>query len=171
MMLLLTAVGPDQPGMAHAVAQVLFEAGCNIDDTTMTRLGGQFAMILLVALPASLTLEELATELNSLRSTHGLTIDLSPAPPAPAASGLAGERFMVSLYGPEAKGLVARATGVLAGLKVNITDVQTRVANEGTAYLMLLEVEAPRGLTGRQLEEALQATASQDGPQAIRAPD
>ena len=50
-MFIITAVGPDQPGMAHALAQRLFDAGCNLEDTTMTRLSGQFAMILVVSAP------------------------------------------------------------------------------------------------------------------------
>ena len=59
-MLIITAVGPDKPGMAHAVAQILFESGCNIEDTTMTRLSGQFSMILAVEPPRGASIEGLS---------------------------------------------------------------------------------------------------------------
>ncbi|HEX8834240.1 MAG TPA: ACT domain-containing protein, partial [Abditibacteriaceae bacterium] len=58
-MIIITAVGADQPGMAHAVVSRLAEAGCNIEDTTMTRLSGEFAMILIVSPPEGVAVENL----------------------------------------------------------------------------------------------------------------
>jgi len=162
-MLLLTAVGPDRPGMAHAVANVLFASDCNIEDTTMTRLSGQFAMILVVSPPPAVSVEALGTKLEGLRDSHGLTIELSPIEPETASGATSGTRLMVSLYGPEAKGLLARITGVLAAHAANITDVQTRVASRGTVYVMLLEVELPEGADSASLEADLVRAARAAG--------
>ena len=164
-MLLLTAVGPDRPGMAHAVASVLFASDCNIEDTTMTRLSGQFAMILVVSPPPAVSVEELGARLDALRSSHGLTIELSAIAPEPEPDAAGGTRLMVSLYGPEAKGLLARITGVLAAHAANITDVQTRVASGGTVYVMLLEVELPGEAESASLEADLVREAHAAGLQ------
>lgn len=153
-MILITAAGADRPGMAHAVAALLSESGCNIEDTTMTRLSGEFAMILVVSPPPELSPEQLARTLAPLESSHGLFLscrDIGPEPDEQAA----GARYIVSVYGPEARGLVARITRVLAEHGANISDVQTRVASRGALYVMILEIE----LTALEVDVALEADA------------
>ncbi len=151
-MLIVSAVGSDRPGMAHSVAQILFDAGCNIEDTTMTRLSGQFAMILAVESP-DLTAQELETRLSPLRHLLGLHIDVTTAGDAAPSSD--APRYILSAYGPEKTGLLARLTGVLSERGVNVTDVQTRVASGHMVYVMLLELELPLGLKADILEEEL----------------
>ena len=164
-MIIITAVGNDHPGMAHAVAQRLAEADCNIEDTTMTRLSGEFAMILIVSPPATVTPETLSHVLEPLRHSHGLfiscnRIDDERAEPEP------GERWMLSVYGPEKRGLVAHITGVLAAHKANITDVQTRVASGGALYVMMFQIELAAGTTINALRLALNNAAHDLGVQS-----
>ncbi len=155
-MFIITAVGPDHPGMAHALAQQLYDAKCNLEDTTMTRLSGQFAMILVVAPPANLSLEALQQRLLPLSESHGLTLDIASAQ---AARITEGPRHMLTAYGPETSGLLARITQVLAERGVNVTDVQTRIASAGMAYVMLLELELPSQLRPDALEAELRHRA------------
>ena len=157
-MLILTAVGPDKPGMAHAVAQILFESGCNIEDTTMTRLSGQFSMILAVEPPRDLDLTAVQSKLESLRASHGLVVDVTEISDAEIKTG-GGPRHLLTAYGPENTGLLAHLTGILAQMSVNVTDVQTRVASAGTVYIMLLELELPSTLAPETLENALRDDA------------
>ena len=154
-MLIISAVGADRPGMAHAVAQLLFDAGCNIEDTTMTRLSGQFAMILAVESP-DLTAQEVETRLSPLRHALGLHIDVAAAGDAVGAD-TAAPRWILTAYGAEKTGLLARLTGVLAEQGANVTDVQTRVASGGSVYVMLLELELPANSDAPALEAALRA--------------
>ncbi len=48
-LLVLTALGEDRPGLVNDLSRAIFDAGCNIADSRMTVLGGEFAIILLVA--------------------------------------------------------------------------------------------------------------------------
>ena len=155
-MFIITAVGPDQPGMAHALAQRLFDAQCNLEDTTMTRLSGQFAMIIAVTPPEELSFDDLEARLAPLRDSHGLTIDIVAATSTQHAEK---PRHILTAYGPETSGLLARITQVLAEREVNVTDVQTRVASAGMAYVMLLELELPTGLRANALEAELRHRA------------
>lgn len=143
LMILITAAGDDRPGMAHALAARLADANCNIEDTTMTRLSGEFAMILIVSPPAVLSSDQLAQQLSPLETSHGLFISCRDIGPEEPLEESIGARYILSVYGPEAQGLVARITGVLAERDVNITDVQTRVASAGALYVMVLEIELP----------------------------
>lgn len=165
-MFIITAVGPDRPGMAHAMAARLAAYDCNIADTTMTRLGGEFAMILIVAPPAGLALDDLVQELESLKTSHDLFVSCKAIADAPAVpTPQTAPRHILSVYGPENKGLVARITGVLAEQGVNITDVQTRVAGGGTVYVMIFEIELPAALSVDTLQQTLTAAAQDIGAQ------
>ncbi len=158
-MLIITAVGPDKPGMAHALAQILFESGCNIEDTTMTRLSGQFSMILAVTPPQNSDLHGLTRKLENLRAQNGLIVDVSEVSDAEIAASDA-PRFLLTAYGAEHTGLLAKLTGILAKNAVNVTDVQTRVASAGTVYVMLLELELPPELSPERLQSELESGAS-----------
>jgi glycine cleavage system transcriptional repressor len=163
-MIIITAVGSDRPGMAHSLVSVLSNAGCNIEDTTMTRLSGEFAMILIVT-PQDVTFEELAQRLAPLEQSHGLFINCRDIQDEEPDSDETLSRHMLSVYGPEARGLVARITGVLADNGVNITDVQTRVASAGTVYVMLFELELPAHINADDLQRALETAAREIGVQ------
>ena len=166
-MIILTAVGPDKPGMAHALAQILANAGCNLEDTTMTRLAGEFAMILIVSPPQNLSLDELKTRLAPLEKSHDLFINsrfiVAEDSLAQQEETKQAPRFMVSAYGPEHSGLLAKLTGVFAAHNVNITDVQSRVASAGAAYVMLFEVQLPPDLAPEILQGELQKVGREIG--------
>ena len=49
----LTVTGPDRIGIVERVTGLLFEQGGNVELSRMARLGGEFAMLLLVAIPES----------------------------------------------------------------------------------------------------------------------
>lgn len=153
-MIFVSAIGADQPGMAHAVTQTLTAAGCNIEDATMTRLSGLFSMILVVTPPQGVSATEVQERLAPLRASHGLHLSCEPVENLPHATPT-GPRYALSAYGPERSGLLAALTGVLAEQGVNITDVQTRVASQGAAYVMLFELELPPTLDPAALENAL----------------
>src|SRR5688572_7300924 len=113
-MIIITAVGSDRPGMTHAVADVLARAGCNIEDTTMTRLGGEFAMILVVAPPPDLSVAELAQRLTPLDASHGLFINCKEFEEAALPQTVQdAQRCILSVYGADQPGLVAHISGVL----------------------------------------------------------
>lgn len=48
---IVTAFGQDRPGIVALMADSLYRLGCNIEDTCMTRLRGEFTMMLMVRLP------------------------------------------------------------------------------------------------------------------------
>ena len=164
-MIIITAVGKDRPGMAHALAQKLAAAGCNIEDTTMTRLSGEFAMILIVSPPHHIALDDLEQTLKPLETSHGLFINCRAIEDSAEEEDGDAPRYLLSVYGPERTGLVAQMTGVLAQQNINITDVQTRVASAGAAYIMLFEIELPSGLDSHTLTASLEDAAREIGAQ------
>jgi glycine cleavage system transcriptional repressor len=45
----VSVFGRDRPGIVAAVTRVLADAGCNLEDTSMTILRGHFAMMLVIS--------------------------------------------------------------------------------------------------------------------------
>jgi glycine cleavage system transcriptional repressor len=46
--LVISALGKDRPGIVDQLSKTIFEIGCNIADSRMTVLGGEFAILLMV---------------------------------------------------------------------------------------------------------------------------
>jgi glycine cleavage system transcriptional repressor len=46
---IMTAFSKDRPGIVADVTEVIFDNGCNLEDSTMTNILDEFAIILLFA--------------------------------------------------------------------------------------------------------------------------
>ena len=46
--LVVSALGTDRPGLVEALSETVVESGCNINDSRMAVLGGEFAIIMLL---------------------------------------------------------------------------------------------------------------------------
>jgi glycine cleavage system transcriptional repressor len=142
---LLTAFGKDRPGIVAGVTRILYELGANIEDASMTRLGGEFTMMLISALPTTVTAAKLEKGLQSLEKKLGIQTSAKAIPSAIGAYGQ-GEspKYLISVYGTDHPGIVYRVVDALAKRKVSITDLQTKVTSGSQpAYVMLLEIQVP----------------------------
>lgn len=162
----VAAVGADRPGIVAAVTAVLVEEGCNLEDTSMTILGGHFAMMLVVDAPEGQDAAELEAALTGASAPLDLVITVRPivelAPVVPVegdAQADDDDRWTVSVYGADHPGIVHAVASTLAALGVNIVDLSTRVIGdpERPAYAMVMEVELPPTVKapelGRRLDE------------------
>lgn len=156
--LAVSAIGSDRPGIVAAVTKVLLDAGCNLEDTSMSILRGHFAMMLVVAAPADLqpgTLEDAlagpASELDLVVAVRAIDDDVPDSP--------AGETWAVSVHGADRPGIVHRVTAVLGGAGANVIDLSTRLvgAADDPVYVMVLSVTLPSGADdvalGRRLDD------------------
>lgn len=161
-LLAVTAVGADQPGIIARVSGVLLDHGGNVQDSTMTILGGQFAIVLLVETDAEPS--TLETALGEATRDLGLVV-------AARHVGAGGDSppatHMLSVYGADRPGIVHRVTSQLAQRQINVSDVTTRVLHgERPVYAMVLEIALPEGTAADELTTALREG---DGEDAIEA--
>jgi glycine cleavage system transcriptional repressor len=157
----VTAVGADRPGIAAAVAKVLFEHGGNIEDSRMAILGGHFAMMLIVALPDGADASALEKALGPPAKALDLIVAVRPV--ADAASEQArGTTYVVTVYGADKPGIVYRVTETLASHRVNVTDLATRVVpGDQPVYVMILEATIPAGADAAAVEAELKALSAE----------
>ena len=158
---MLTAFGQDRPGIVAAVAEGLYKLQCNIEDTCMTRLREEFTMMVLLRLPTGLSPDTLADQMRSSTEPLQLTVLCRevPAPGAAVQDSPDVPTYMLSVYGADRPGIVAKVTRVVADHDGNITDVNTRVigSSQKPIYVMLLEIRLPSQQDPSRLETALEA--------------
>src|SRR5690349_21154109 len=95
---LITASGPDRPGMVAQLTREVFSLKGNIEDTSMTRLGGEFVMMLVLSLPNAQATERLLRDVPTLQKL-GLSVSLKPLSTRSSKSRAAEPTHMISIYG------------------------------------------------------------------------
>lgn len=160
----VTVVGRDRPGIAAAVAEALYAAEANIEDSRMSILGGHFAMMLVVSLE-----DAAASELNArLESVRGeLALDHAVAESIEDATGDArpAPTHVLTVYGADHPGIVAAVCDSLAARGVNIDDLATRVVGAAAkpVYTVICELTLPGDLEPSALAADLDGVAVAQG--------
>ncbi|MDP1806295.1 MAG: ACT domain-containing protein [Acidimicrobiales bacterium] len=160
----VTAVGADRPGIVAGVTAAFVEHGCNLEDSSMTILRGQFAMMLVVDAPAGVGAGELEAALAGPAADLDLVVTVRQAA-EPTEIEPDVESWTVSVYGADHPGIVNGITALLAQRAVNIVDLSTRVVgtSEDPVYTMILQVTLPPDGDPHQLQADLEAKAGELG--------
>ena len=154
---MVTLVGRDRPGIVARVTHALFEGGATLGEASMMRLGGNFAIMMMVGF------EGTSRELERLLSVEAESLDLHLH--IDRIEGRLHEHLVpdvrIRVFGADRPGIVAQVTGALAEAGLNITDLQSDVAGteQAPVYVMTIEGQAREGL--QALESALEVVRSQ----------
>lgn len=156
----MTVIGPDRPGLVGAVASLVRQHGGNWLESRMARLGGQFAGILRVQVPAGA--EAALMEALSNLAGSGLTVAARADPPfAPASPG---ELRQLELIGQDRPGIIQEITAALARHGVNIEELETECVSAAmsgeTLFKARARVRVPAGANPAALEAELEKTAA-----------
>lgn len=172
----VTAVGADRPGIVAAVAAVLTEAGCNLEDSAMTILQDHFAMMLVVAMPRELGLDALTASVEAVGRSEDLMVSVRPLARGRSGTGRVaddgGRDHRLSVYGADHPGIVSGVAGLLAERGVNIVDLSTRVigSREHPVYAMFMDLVVPAEVSTDDLDAALRTRAGELGVECELAP-
>jgi glycine cleavage system transcriptional repressor len=126
---ILTFVSTDKIGIVAEVTKTLFEKGFNISDSSSTRLGSVFSMILLVEHENLFDIEEIKSWFK------GLTISVFISDVWVADEDC--DSYLVSVYGSDKPGIVYNVAKSLSDDDINITQLETA---KGEVYVVVLEV-------------------------------
>ncbi|HEY9746794.1 MAG TPA: ACT domain-containing protein [Oculatellaceae cyanobacterium] len=163
----ISGIGPDQPGIVAAIASILEHHGCNIEDTTMTRLAREFAVILVITVPDGLPFSKLQQEFVQLEDTHNMAILIKPIPEHMMPEDhLPNNPYMISVAGKDHTGITYHVSQKLAEMDINITDLNAQIiqGDEGPVYIMMVEVDIPPSIIAvSTVEQELKALAEQIG--------
>jgi glycine cleavage system transcriptional repressor len=161
---ILSAIGRDRPGLVAELASLVLECNANLEDSRMTILGSDFAVILLCSSSDADAGDRLAIGAKRLEREHGLTILLrhlegGPRSAVPAPSH---RLYRVEAAGEDRAGIVAGICRVLAERGINIVELasHSRPGPGGSPHFELgVRVEVPESADVRALREALEEQA------------
>jgi glycine cleavage system regulatory protein len=118
---ILTLIGSDRPGLVELVASTVTRLGGNWLESRMAHLGGKFAGILRVQVPA----EHLAVLVQTMEqlSRDGLRIVVETNAPLPPRDD--GRTVELECVGLDRPGIVRDITRVLAQTGANVEEIAT----------------------------------------------
>ncbi len=164
----LFAVGKDRPGLVAAISEALSEMGCNIEDSSMTILKNQFAMILIVEPPPQLSEEEFGKKIKEAAKSVELrvTFEVVGDEALDTTKWKEAQRYVVSVFGEDSVGIVYRISSTLASHGANIANVKTKLLkrkDRPDIFSMVLEVDIPPEARLEELEDNLKQVAQELG--------
>lgn len=153
----VTAVGPDRPGIVEQLTAHLHQAGGNVLDSRMANLRGQFTVMMLVEADDGAA-AALHPSLTALAEGIGLRLTLTDTGPRPQA--VSGLPFQLKTYSLDQPGIVHRVSELLRARGVNIEELTTRQASApfagGLLFLMEMRLTVPSQVPIRELRAELQ---------------
>ncbi len=154
--LVVTAVGPDRPGLASEFTGHVHAAGANLADSRMVNLRGQFALLALVE-GSTEVLEALKRRLRNASAAMGLEIEFSAAPKTSPRQGVP---FRLKTYSMDQPGIVHRITSYLREHEINVEELVTRLESApfmGTpVFTMEILMLVPPSSSVKTLRRALE---------------
>lgn len=118
--IVFTLTGPDRVGIVENVTRTMLDLGGNVGTSRMARLGGQFAILMLVSVPAA-SVDELEGAFATMVS-QGYKVTTDPAGSATAAGGLA---YRIDVEGADHEGIVHQIAAGLSQAGINIESMET----------------------------------------------
>lgn len=158
--LVMTVIGADRPGLVQLVAACVADHGGNWLESRMCRLGGQFAGILSVEVPAERA-DELTRALSGLEA-EGLQVIIHAEAKAVTVSG--GSLADIALVGQDRPGILRSVSTVLAKHGLNVEDLASERVSApmggGTLFQARALVRLPAAVNLGALRADLEEIAS-----------
>ena len=156
---IMTAFGKDRPGIVADVTEILYENGCNLEDTSMTLLAGEFTLILLFTAESADVAEPLAKACRRMEAEKGISAFLRPIESAETVATSDFFTRSIHVEGLDQAGIVYKVSRFLANNRINIDNLTSTVKaspESGTAmYVMDILVQIPFGTAMDTLEMGL----------------
>ena len=152
--LVISAVGEDQPGIVNALSEKVLEHGCNIIDSRMTVLGGEFAIIMMVSGSWN-TIAKLESSFPALEKQLKLSITARQTESRDQNNNKVP--YMVEVVSMDHPGIVNNVADFFSTRNINIEDLSTgsySAAHTGTnMFTMQMVISIPADLHLGELRE------------------
>ena len=135
--LVISALGADRPGIVDELSNIIYKHSLNIEDSRMTVLGGEFAILLLVSGEAT-SIDALQTQVNDIE--QALQMRLLIKVTTDAGNNKDTLPYTVEIAALDHPGIVNNIASFFSAREINIVDVQTEsysAAHTGTPMFAL----------------------------------
>jgi glycine cleavage system transcriptional repressor len=160
--LVISALGPDRPGLVAEVTEFLTTRGGNIEDSRMAVFGAEFGILILV----SATADEIAgmvADTAKLESKTGLSVVTRPTKSPSQHRRATVIPCLVTAEALDHEGFVRAISQALHAVGVNIVSLHTSAYNAPVTGSPLFKLEAqidvPREVSLARVREAMAEVA------------
>ena len=140
----ISTIGQDRPGIISQIAEIAHDLNLSIEDSRMTVLGGEFAVLMSVA-GGGLPLQRLETQLGRLAKKMDLAFLFRRTGERENVEGRIP--YTVSVTAMDHPGIVHRVADFFSSQNINIYNLDTvteRAPHTGTPiFSLVMEVEVP----------------------------
>ena len=140
----IATIGQDRPGIVNEISQIVYDMNLSIEDSRMTVLGGEFAVLMSVA-GGTLPLQRLETKLAKLAEGMDLAFLFRRTEERRGVEGRIP--YTVSVTAMDHPGIVHRVASFFSSQNINIYNLDTvteRAPHTGTPiFSLVMEVEVP----------------------------
>ncbi|PLW68806.1 glycine cleavage system protein R [Pseudohalioglobus lutimaris] len=158
---IITFIGDDRPGLVEQLSSTIESNQGNWHESRLSQLGGKFAGLVLVSLPAG-NAPSLETALKAL-DANGLSVRVTPAEGDPVSSG--GKAITLRVLGPDRLGIVKEISRALASREINVVEMDSHVHSAAMSGEMLfqarIDAQVPQDLDMDNLHDTLDEIANQ----------
>jgi glycine cleavage system transcriptional repressor len=155
--LVVTAVGRDKPGTVETLTDIAVAGRANIEESRMARLGGEFAVIMLLSHPSEAA-RELIENFNGLHK-KGITVTTHATDLARLNSLQGYVPYEMSVFGADHEGIVNQVARYLASQQINVESMETHVTNAPNTgaplFSMHAQIQAPPEISLKKLRQSL----------------
>jgi glycine cleavage system regulatory protein len=120
---IITFIGDDRPGLVEQLSSVIESNGGNWHESRLSQLGGKFAGLILVSLPADGG-SSLEVDLSALGAS-GLSVRVTATGEKQAP--VPGRDITLKVLGPDRPGIVREISRALAQRQVNVLEMDSEV--------------------------------------------
>jgi glycine cleavage system transcriptional repressor len=163
--LVLSALGPDRPGLVAEVTHYVTERGGNIEDSRMAVLGGEFAIMMLVSGSAD-EVARIAREHAKLHESTGLDIITRDTKSPEEHRRSQSIPCVVTCDAIDNPGIVRAVSRTLRDLGLNIVSLETTTYEAPVTGSPLFRLRAacdvPKGVTVTKVRQAMHEVAERE---------
>src|SRR5271165_998000 len=154
----LTLTGPDRVGIVDEVTGLLLKRGGNVETSRMARLGGEFAVLMLVSMPAE-QFSSLENQLETLAG-NGHKVTTTPVSQTYAEAHPGWLPYRIEVQGADHEGIIHQIARYLSehGISIEAADSEcTPAPTSGVPlFAMKARVIVPPSLSGKGWEAGLE---------------
>lgn len=156
---IMTAFGQDRPGLVADVTEMLFEHDCVLEDSEMTKLSDEFAIIFLFSSQDEEVEGKLSLACRRLEREKGASAFFRSLGSGVHIEEKAGDRHKLHMEGLDKGGLLYRVSSFLAEQNINIIRLHSHrdfSPLSGTAlYTIDMEILRPQELPFQEFRRGL----------------
>ncbi len=157
----MTVIGKDRTGLVESLASLVAEQGGNWLESRMCRLGGEFAGILRIHVPA----ENRARLLQALEGLKAQGLNVVASADDSGGSPPGGEFVRLDLIGHDRPGIIREITRALASQGVNVEELSSECVSAAMSgeplFKARVSLQLPRGCDLDRLRQELEKIAAE----------